>query len=224
MIWCVEDDSSIRDIEVYALQRTGFEARGFETGDGFWQALQGELPELVLLDVMLPGIDGVELLTRMKQDSRFSEIPVIMATARGTEFDKIQSLDLGADDYLVKPFGMMEMVSRVRAVLRRTSPAAPQKLLILGKLVMNPAAHTVCIGEMPLSLTLKEFDLLRLFLAHPGRVYTREQLLGSVWGTEYVGESRTVDVHIGTLRTKLGAYGDCIKTVRGVGYRLGEAV
>ena len=174
MIWCVEDDSSIRDIEVYALQRTGFEAKGFETGDGFWQALQGGRPELVLLDVMLPGIDGVELLTRMKQDSRFSDVPVIMATARGTEFDKIQSLDLGADDYLVKPFGMMEMVSRVKAVLRRCRKTQPGQMLRLEGLVLNQEEHTVTLDGERIMLTYKEFELLRLFLSHPGVAFTRE--------------------------------------------------
>ena len=222
MIYCVEDDASIRELMLYALRTAGFEARGFPEAGSLFEALGEQLPRLLILDIMLPGMDGLEILRTLRSREETASVPVIMATARGTEYDKITGLDLGADDYLVKPFGMMEMVSRVRAVLRRAAPAAPQKLLTLGKLVMNPTAHTVCIGEMPLSLTLKEFDLLRLFLAHPGRVYTREQLLGSVWGTEYVGESRTVDVHIGTLRTKLGAYGDSIKTVRGVGYRLGE--
>ena len=220
MIWCVEDDSSIRDIEVYALQRTGFEARGFETGDGFWQALQGELPELVLLDVMLPGIDGVELLTRMKQDSRFSEIPVIMATARGTEFDKIQSLDLGADDYLVKPFGMMEMVSRVKAVLRRCRKAQPGQMLKLEGLVLNQKEHTVTLDGDRIMLTYKEFELLRLFLSHPGVAFTREQLLQEVWDSDFLGETRTVDMHIRTLRQKLGSRAHLIETVRNVGYRL----
>ena len=220
MIWCVEDDSSIRDIEVYALTSTGFEARGFEDGVSFWNALQSEKPELVVLDVMLPGIDGVTLLKMMKAQDEFRDIPVIMATARGTEYDKIQSLDLGADDYLVKPFGIMEMVSRVKAVLRRCKPKAPSNLLKLDGLVLNPGEHTVTVDGERVSLTYKEYALLHLFLSQPGVAFTREQLLSSVWNAEFLGETRTVDMHIRTLRQKLGSYGSLIETVRNVGYRL----
>ena len=220
MIWCVEDDASIRDIEVYALASTGFEAKGFEDGTSFWTALQAEQPQLVVLDVMLPGIDGVELLKRMKASEELRNIPVIMATAKGTEYDKIQSLDLGADDYLVKPFGIMEMVSRVKAVLRRCKPKAPSNLLKLGGLVLNPDAHTVTINEERVILTYKEYALLFLFLSRPGIAFSREQLLSIVWNTEYFGETRTVDMHIRTLRQKLGPYGHLIETVRNVGYRL----
>ncbi len=220
MIWCVEDDSSIRDIEVYALTSTGFEAKGFEDGDSFWDALQAEKPELIVLDVMLPGKDGVMLLKMMKQTEEFRDIPVIMATAKGTEYDKIQSLDLGADDYLVKPFGIMEMVSRVKAVLRRCRRSAPSKLLKLDGLVLNPDEHTVTIDGERVILTYKEYELLHLFLSQPGIAFTREQLLSSVWNTEYAGETRTVDMHIRNLRQKLGSYGNIIETVRNVGYRL----
>ena len=220
MIWCVEDDSSIRDIEVYALTSTGFEAKGFEDGDSFWDALQSQKPELIVLDVMLPGKDGVTLLKLMKQAEEFRDIPVIMATAKGTEYDKIQSLDLGADDYLVKPFGIMEMVSRVKAVLRRCRPAKESKSLKLEGLVLNPEEHTVTIDGERVSLTYKEYELLHLFLSQPGIAFTREQLLASVWNTEYAGETRTVDMHIRTLRQKLGSYGSLIETVRNVGYRL----
>ena len=220
MIWCVEDDASIRDVEVYALTSTGFDARGFEDGPSFWDALQTEKPELVILDVMLPGIDGVELLKRMKSSEEFQNIPVIMATAKGTEYDKIQSLDLGADDYLVKPFGIMEMVSRVKAVLRRCKRTQPAKLLSIDGLVLNPSEHTVSIDGERVILTYKEYELLHLFLSQPGIAYTREQLLASVWNTEYFGETRTVDMHIRTLRQKLGSYGSLIETVRNVGYRL----
>ena len=220
MIWCVEDDSSIRDIEVYALTSTGFEARGFEDGDSFWNALQAEKPELIVLDVMLPGKDGVTLLKMMKQTEEFWDIPVIMATAKGTEYDKIQSLDLGADDYLVKPFGIMEMVSRVKAVLRRCRRSAPSKLLKLDGLVLNSEEHTVIIDGERVILTYKEYELLHLFLSQPGIAFTREQLLSSVWNAEYLGETRTVDMHIRTLRQKLGTYGHLIETVRNVGYRL----
>ena len=195
MIWCVEDDSGIREIEVYTLNSTGFEARGFADGASFREALETETPELVLLDVMLPGEDGVSLLRYLRQLPRTREIPVIMATAKGMEYDKIQSLDMGADDYLVKPFGMMEMVSRVKAVLRRCAPVKQ------------------------VTLTFKEFALLQLFLAHPGMAFTRDQLFNDVWGADYVGETRTVDMHIRTLRQKLGECGDRIETVRGVGYR-----
>ena len=222
MIWCVEDDSSIRDIEVYALTSTGLEAKGFENGDAFWNALQSEKPELVILDVMLPGKDGVTLLKMMKQSEEFQDIPVIMATARGTEYDKIQSLDSGADDYLVKPFGIMEMVSRVKAVLRRCRPAKTANLLKMDGLVLNPDAHTVTIDGERVILTYKEYELLHLFLSQPGFAFTREQLLASVWKSEYLGETRTVDMHIRTLRQKLGPYGHIIETVRNVGYRLEE--
>ena len=220
MIWCVEDDPGIRDIEVYALQSTGFEARGFETGDAFWEALQCEQPQLVLLDVMLPGLDGLELLSRMKANDAFRQIPVIMATAKGMEFDKIQGLDLGADDYLVKPFGMMEMVSRVKAVLRRCQPKQVNRLLQLEGLMLNLDEHTVTVDGDRVMLNYKEFELLRLFLSHPGTAFTREQLLSEVWDSDYLGETRTVDRHIRTLRQKIGAYGACIETVRNVGYRL----
>jgi len=220
MIWCVEDDASIRDIEVYAFSSVGFEARGFEDGDSFWEALQSEKPELVVLDVMLPGKDGVTLLKMMKQAEEFRDIPVIMATAKGTEYDKIQSLDLGADDYLVKPFGIMEMVSRVKAVLRRCRPAKESKSFKLDGLVLNPEEHTVTVDGRRVTLTYKEYELLHLFLSQPGIAFTREQLLSSVWNTEYMGETRTVDMHIRTLRQKLGSYGALIETVRNVGYRL----
>ena len=220
MIWCVEDDASIRDIEIYALTSTGLDAKGFEDGDSFWNALQHEKPALVVLDVMLPGKDGITLLKLMKANEGFADIPVIMATAKGTEYDKIQSLDLGADDYLVKPFGIMEMVSRVKAVLRRCQRTQPPKLLRIDGLVLNPDEHTVTVDGERVCLTYKEYELLHLFLSQPGIAFTREQLLSSVWNTDFVGETRTVDMHIRTLRQKLGGYGSIIETVRNVGYRL----
>mgnify|MGYP002521236036 FL=1 len=220
MIWCVEDDASIRDIEVYALHSTGFEARGFEDGQEFWDALQeAELPELVVLDVMLPGLDGITLLRRMKAEERLADIPVVMATARGAEYDKIQGLDLGADYYLTKPFGVMELVSCVKAVLRRVQPKKVERLLKTGGLLLNLDEHTVSIDGARVELTFKEFELLKLFLSHPGVAWTRERLMEQVWGTDYCGETRTVDMHIRTLRQKIGPYGDQIETVRGVGYR-----
>ena len=202
MIWCVEDDASIRDIEVYALRSTGFEACGFADGAAFWQALQTEeQPELVVLDVMLPGVDGMELLRRMRASAALRRIPVVMATAKGAEYDKIQGLDLGADYYLAKPFGVMELVSCVKAVLR-------------------PEEHIVTVEGQRVTLTYKEFELLRLFLSHPGMAFTRDQLFNEIWGMDYCGETRTVDMHIRTLRQKLGSCGSMIQTVRNVGYRL----
>lgn len=220
MIWCVEDDASIRDIEVYALQSTGFEARGFEDGKSFWQAAEKEIPELVVLDIMLPGMDGIDILKKVRADPRLHDIPVILATAKGEEYDKILGLDLGADYYLAKPFGVMELVSCVKAVLRRCRPKRDGHILKTGNLAVNLDEHTVLADGVRIPLTLKEFELLRLFLAHPGIVYTRDQLFNEIWGMDYCGETRTVDVHIRTLRQKLGTYGEMIKTVRGVGYRL----
>lgn len=222
MIWCVEDDASIRDIEVYALRSTGFEACGFADGAAFWQALQTEeQPELVVLDVMLPGVDGMELLRRMRASATLRRIPVVMATAKGAEYDKIQGLDLGADYYLAKPFGVMELVSCVKAVLRRCRRDDAERAgLSAGGVSLDADAHTVTAGGQRITLTYKEFELLRLFMVHPGTAFTREQLMERVWGTDYCGETRTVDMHIRTLRQKLGEYGEMIETVRGVGYRL----
>lgn len=222
MIYCVEDDLSIRELMLYTLRASGFEAAGFGDGKTLFTALKQQLPRLILLDVMLPGMDGIEILKKLRENPQTVHIPVIMASARGTEYDKVMALDLGADDYLAKPFGMMEMLSRIRAVLRR-SVARPQMAdLRLGGLHMDVAAHIVNADGIRITLTLKEFELLRLFLSSPGRVFSREHLLEQVWGTDYIGESRTVDVHIATLRTKLGGCGDYIRTVRGVGYRMEE--
>jgi two-component system alkaline phosphatase synthesis response regulator PhoP len=220
MIFCVEDDASIRDIEVYTLKSVGFQAEGFADGTSFFEALKTRMPELVLLDVMLPGEDGTMVLRKLKANPSTSALPVIMATAKSSESNKVMSLDLGADDYLVKPFGMMEMVARVKAVLRRTAPSQDVPVLRMGGLIMNPGEHIVTADGERVLLTLKEFELLRLFLSHPGMVFTRDQLLGDIWGMDYDGETRTVDVHIRSLRKKLGACGDFIETVRGVGYRL----
>ena len=223
-IWCVEDDASIRDIEIYTLNSTGFEARGFENSEDFFAALAQETPDLVILDVMLPGMDGVSILRKMKDSAATKLLPVIMATAKGMEYDKIQSLDLGADDYLVKPFGMMEMVSRVRAVLRRCAPLGEGNVLRAGNLTVNLDERTVTANGNRVNLTFKEFELLKLFLSHPKMVFTRDQLLSNVWNIDYAGETRTVDVHIQTLRQKLGDCGRMIETVRNVGYRLEDGV
>ena len=221
MIWCVEDDASIRDIEVYALQSTGIEARGFEDGTSFWEALNGgEKPELAVIDVMLPGISGIDLLRRMKASSELCDIPVVMATAKDTEYDKITGLDLGADYYLTKPFGVMELVSCVKAVLRRCKPKAQEHILKADGLEVNLDEHTVTGDGEKIVLTYKEFELLKLFLSNPGTAFTSDKLMEEVWSTDYCGETRTVDMHIRTLRQKLGRFGEMIKTVRGVGYRL----
>ena len=219
-IWCVEDDAGIRDIEVYTLNSTDFEATGFSDACVFRDALSVSRPDLIILDIMLPGEDGVELLKFLKSNPDTCRIPVIMATAKGMEYDKVQSLDLGADDYLVKPFGMMEMVSRVKAVLRRCNPTEVDRILKVGSLVVNLDEHTVTIDNERIQLTLKEFEILRLFLSRPGIAFTRDQLFSDIWGADYVGETRTVDMHIRTLRVKLRDYGKMIETVRGIGYRL----
>lgn len=220
MIFCVEDDNGIRDLMIYALNSAGFEAKGFLDGTELFNALQSEAPTLIMLDIMLPGEDGIEILKRLRSNTATADIPVIMATAKGTEYDKVIGLDLGADDYLAKPFGMMEMVSRVKAVLRRTTPRNAAKILRVGQLELNMGEHTVFSGGERIGLTLKEYEMLRLFMDNLGRVFTRDQLLEQIWDADYAGETRTVDVHIGTLRTKLGSCGDYIETVRGVGYRM----
>lgn len=218
MIFCVEDDRAIRELMLYTLRASGFEAEGFENAADFWKRMHEARPELVLLDVMLPDEDGISILQKLRAQVTTAEIPVIMATAKGTEYDKVIGLDLGADDYLAKPFGMMEMISRVKAVLRRAGPA--QKILRCGELTLNEGSHEVRVEDSAVELTRKEYDLLCLFLHNPRRAFTRDELLSSVWGSYYAGETRTVDVHIASLRTKLGRAGGIIRTVRGVGYRL----
>ncbi len=220
MIFCVEDDSSIRDLMIYTLNSAGFEAEGFAEGEALFEALNTRTPQLIMLDIMLPGEDGITILKKLRSQARTAQIPIIMATAKGTEYDKVIGLDLGADDYLTKPFGMMEMISRIKAVLRRTSPEGENRILRVGELEMDMNQHIVTSCGGRVQLTLKEYELLRLFMENLGRAYTRDQLLSRIWGADYIGETRTVDVHIGTLRTKLGSCGDYIETVRGVGYRM----
>lgn len=222
MIFCVEDDNGIRDLMIYTLNSAGFEAKGFTNGSSLFDALKTETPRLIMLDIMLPGEDGIEILKRLRSNKTTSNIPIIMATARSTEYDKVIGLDLGADDYLAKPFGMMEMVSRVRAVLRRSEPKDTDKILRVGNLLLNTDEHKVMVGGKQVQLTLKEYEILKKFMDNLGRVFTRDQLIQSIWDSDYVGETRTVDVHIGTLRTKLGTCGNYIETVRGVGYRMEE--
>lgn len=220
MIWCVDDDNTIRDIEVYTLEQTGFEARGFADGISMLEALKTETPSLILLDIMLPEMDGVEVLKKLRSDSKYKDIPVIMATAKGTEMDKISGLNLGADDYLVKPFGVMEMVARVNAVLRRYEKDTVSDELTVGNITMKEKEHIVITEDGKIDLTHKEFDILRLFLKNPNIVFSRDKLMSEIWGVDYIGESRTVDMHIKTLRQKLGKSGSRIKTIIGVGYRL----
>ena len=219
MIYCVEDDAGIRDIEVYALRSTGFEAEGAESGEALFAALKRAPAELIILDVMLPGEDGMEILKKLRMNAATRDVPVIMATARGEEYDKIRGLDSGADDYLVKPFGMLEMISRVRAVLRRARPGTVSAALSLGGVTVEPSSRRVTANGAEVALTLKEYELLWTLMSSPGVVFTRDRLLSEVWGTDYDGETRTVDVHVRTLRQKLGEAGSIIGTVRGVGYR-----
>lgn len=227
MIICVEDDSSIRELVIYTLKTAEFEAAGFNDGQELFRELDrraaaGEkVPELILLDIMLPGDDGLTILKKLRADEKTKNIPVIMASAKGTEYDKVSGLDLGADDYLAKPYGMMEMVARVKAVLRRSGETAEETVPVMsgGGIEMDIPKHRVTAEGKEIQLTLKEFDMLEMLLRNKGQVFSRDSLLTEVWGIDFVGETRTVDVHIGTLRTKLGACGKHIKTVRGIGYK-----
>lgn len=226
MIYYVEDDTNIRDLTIYALRQGGFEAEGFERADEFYAAVRRQVPELVLLDIMLPEVDGLEILRELRNNPATKHIPIMMLTAKGTEYDTVCGLDAGADDYLAKPFGMMELVSRVNALLRRAGePAASlQDALTVGDITLSVSAHSVVVGGCPVTLTLKEFDLLKALMRHEGQVLSRDQLLEDVWGVTYAGGTRTVDVHVQTLRQKLsnacpGAE-SLITTVRGVGYSI----
>lgn len=220
MIWCVDDDNTIRDIEVYTLTQTGFDAKGFADGISMLEALKNEKPELIVLDIMLPGRDGVDVLKEIRSNPETRKIPVIMATAKGTEMDKIQGLDTGADDYLVKPFGVMEMVSRIKAILRRCEPDKKDEILSVAEIKLSDKEHLVTVNGEKVVLTFKEFEILKLFMSNPGIVFSRDKLLSEVWGVDYLGESRTVDMHIKTLRQKLGNAGALIETVIGVGYKM----
>ncbi len=223
MIYLLEDDSDIRELVAYALTNSGLEAMGFERPSAFRAALAERLPELVILDIMLPEEDGMQVLRELREHPRTARLPVMMLTAKSSEYDKVIGLDGGADDYLTKPFGMMELVSRVRALLRRAAASQPGQILHSGAITLDAASFTVFAGNEKIPLTRKEFELLHLFLSHPSQVFTRDQLLSRIWGYDYDGESRTVDVHIRSLRQKLGAAGEQIETVRGVGYRLGDS-
>ena len=227
MIYLVEDDISIRDLMSYTLKIAGYECEGFSESESFFAAMERKLPELILLDIMLPGTDGITILKTIRSSEEYSDIPVIMTTAKGSEFDKVIALDLGADDYLAKPFGMMEMVSRIKAVLRRTgktsavhTDATSDIIYSNGPISMNETRHTVTSSGEEIVLTFKEYELLKLLMQNIGVVFSRDTLLSRIWGIDFMGESRTVDVHIGTLRNKLGPNGNHIVTVRGVGYKM----
>ena len=224
MIWCVDDDNTIRDLEVYTLEQTGFQAKGFADGISMLKALETEMPKLIILDIMLPEMDGVEILKKIRGDQKYKNIPIIMATAKGTEIDKIEGLNSGADDYLVKPFGVMEMVARVNAVLRRINKDDETITLTVGEISMKEKEHMVFVQDEKIELTHKEFELLKFFMEHRDVVFSRDELMNSIWGMTYVAETRTVDMHIKTLRQKLGCAGGQIKTVIGVGYRLESEV
>ncbi len=220
MIWCVDDDSTIREIEVYTLEQTGFMARGFADGHSMLEALKNEKPELIVLDIMMPGMDGLEVLDKLRSQAEYKDIPVIMATAKGTEIDKIGGLNSGADDYLVKPFGMMEMVARINAVLRRTTKETLSEEITVGRITLKEKEYIVIADGEKIELTHKEFHMLKLFMQNPNVVFSRDMLMSKIWGIDYIGETRTVDMHIKTLRQKLRNAGGQIKTVIGVGYRL----
>ncbi len=223
MIYYAEDDSGIRELVIYILKNTGFEAVGFPDGESLLTAVSKKRPELILLDIMMPRLSGMEVLKALRENSDTATLPVIMVTAKSSEYDKIMGLDLGADDYISKPFGVMEMVSRIKAVLRRSSMPAPTcEQYSIGKISVNLKSHTVTSDGTPVVLTLKEFELLKMLITSRGQVLTRDLILEKIWGYDFDGETRTVDVHIRTLRSKLGDAGDIIETVRGVGYRIVE--
>ncbi len=221
MIYYAEDDRSIRELVIYTLRNTGFEAEGFESGTELYEAVENKIPQLILLDIMLPDEDGISILKNIRNNSATEKIPVIMVTAKGTEYDKITGLDSGADDYISKPFGVMELISRIKAVLRRTQTEETDKILSYRNIKINPSSHTVTVDNVPIELTLKEYELLFLLIKNKGNVLTRDMLLEKIWGYNFDGETRTVDVHIRTLRSKIKDNGEIIETVRGVGYRTG---
>lgn len=223
MIYMLEDEEGIRNFVIYALNSSGFEAEGFETPSALREAMDRELPELLLLDRMLPEEDGLTVLKKLRSAPATRKLPVIMLTAKGSELDKVEGLDSGADDYIAKPFGTLELISRIKALLRRTADVSPgAEKLELGSICVYPSKHEVFADGEKVVLTLKEYDLLLMLMKHRGEVFSRESLLREIWGYDYAGESRTVDVHIRTLRQKLGSCGDMIETIRGVGYKAGD--
>lgn len=221
MIYFVEDDDNIRELVVYTLNNSGFKAEGFALPSDFWKAMEAQLPSMILLDIMLPQEDGLSILKKIRSNPVTKKLPVMMLTAKGSEYDKVIGLDTGADDYLPKPFGMMELIARVRALLRRTETEENENEYTVGNLYVCPQKHTVTVNNIPVVLTLKEFEILCTLLQNKGIVLTRDRLLNEIWGYSFDGENRTVDVHIRTLRQKLGSAGDLIQTIRGVGYKIG---
>lgn len=220
MIYVVEDDASIRELVTYTLNSQGMDAEGFMLPSQFWKSMERTKPDLILLDIMLPEEDGLTILKKLRADRETERLPVIMLTAKDGEYDTVIGLDSGADDYIAKPFRMMELISRIRAVLRRAEKEDKAEEYRIGDLYVNPSKHVVKVKDEPVALTLKEFEVLCVLIRHQGNVFTRAQLLDEIWGYEFDGESRTVDVHIRTLRQKLGPAGDCIETIRGVGYKI----
>lgn len=221
MIYYIEDDDNIRELVVYTLTQMGLPTRGFRDAAALYRAMKQQTPDLLLLDIMLPQEDGISVLRRLREDRRTADLPIIMVTAKGTEYDKVQGLDLGADDYIAKPFGMAELAARVRAMLRRAVPRKEEDVFVSGRLKLDRLAHTVTIDGMEVTLTLKEYDMLAFLMENRGMAFSREQLLEHIWDYGYGGGTRTVDVHIQTLRAKLGECGEMIETVRGIGYRFG---
>lgn len=224
MIYLLEDDNGIQNFVLYALRSSGFDAQGFETPSAFYSAMNERIPDLLLLDIMLPEEDGISILKKLRDNDNTRDLPIIMLTAKTTEFDKVTGLDSGADDYITKPFGAMELISRINALLRRTRSIVSENRLTAGDITLIPSRHEVFRGEERLILTLKEYELLAALMKNKGKVIQRDELLSKVWGYDFTGESRTLDVHIRTLRSKLGESGDIIETVRGVGYKVGDAV
>lgn len=223
-IYCIEDDESIRELIIYALNTSGYKGHGFENGEDFFLQLDNDLPDIIILDIMLPGDDGLTILGKLKKDSKTKDIPVIMLTAKTTEYDIVKGLDMGADDYISKPFGVMELMSRVKAVLRRTGKAGSDNILSLNGMIIDYEKRIVKIDEEVIKLTYKEFELLYYLLKNQNIVLTREMIMNEVWGFDFEGETRTVDVHIGTLRQKLGDSGKLIQTIRNVGYKVGDII
>lgn len=221
-IFIVEDDENICDMVSYALTSSGFETKVFSNGEDFWDNINNDIPSLILLDIMLPGQDGISILQTLRKSNVLGKIPVILVTAKGSEYDKIKGLDLGADDYITKPFSVMELISRIKAVLRRSDNFEEKSVISVGDIELDPSKRTVTVGKDEVSLTFKEFELLQYLMENKGMVLTREKLLNTIWGYDYIGETRTVDMHIGTLRKKLGNSGDIIITIRNVGYKIGE--
>lgn len=222
LIYIVEDDINIREIERYALKNSSFDVMEFECGRDMYRAIEKKAPNLILLDIMLPKEDGLDILANLRKNKVTRKVPIIMVTAKSTELDKVKGLDLGADDYITKPFGVMELISRVKALLRRTEDAANPAVLALSGIVLDTDKRSVTVNGQVCELTYKEFELLKLLISNRGIVLSREKIMDKVWGFEYEGESRTVDMHIKTLRQKLGDAGSVIKTVRNVGYRIDD--